>query len=257
MPDAGVRRTPAQDDRDLPAGCILAWESKDHCDGLIDFWTMRVSDIDSAGLSTSSQRVVLWDDVFWLKTIRQRADEIKAAIPKHYGFDPRVRPNGFSFHADDMNTFDEVLAHATQQCTNPERRRPIGSGGSFVYESTWGNMQKCDFSVVYPDALVEEMGSLSDHISSLTLALNNQSLIRRLSKRITGEPTIARMFGISGFATRITDEGHFVEISARQSDQEKLFGPLSEEEVVLMLDIGDQSETFGTISLWPITMKWN
>jgi hypothetical protein len=61
--DAGVRRTLAQDDRDLTAGCILAWESKDRCDGLIDFWTMRASDIDSTTFSTSAQRVVLWDDV--------------------------------------------------------------------------------------------------------------------------------------------------------------------------------------------------
>jgi hypothetical protein len=311
--DASIRRTLAQDDdRGLSAGCILAWENKDHCDGSIDFWTMRASDIDPATFSTSAQRVVLWDDVFWLKTIRQIADEIKAAIPEYFGFDPRVQPNGFAFHADGMNTFDQVLAqvfevksrdpnrartalldldssgvtaldwsqilprirshydfivgvaHATHLCTSPEKLRPIGSGGSFIYDSTWRNMQKCDFSVVYSDTLLsgnpepnlEEMGgSPSGLISSLTSALNNQRLIRRLSKRSAGKPAIPPMFGISGVATRLTDEGHFSEISAQQNVLEKLFGSLSEEQTVLMLDIGEESGTIRTLSLWPITMK--
>jgi hypothetical protein len=65
------------------------------------------------------------------------------------------------------------------------------------------------------------------------------------------------MFGISGVATRLTDEGHFEEVSARQTVLAKLFGPLSDDQVVFMLDAGDESETIGTISLWPITMKWN
>jgi hypothetical protein len=245
--------------------------------------------------------------MFWLKTIRQRADEIKAAIPKYFGFDPRVQPNGFAFHADGMNTFDQVLAqvfevksrgpnrartalvdldsvgvtalnwpqilpslrdqydliigvaHATHLCTNLETLRPIGSGGSFVYESTWGNMQKCDLSVVYSDTLLigNSGNSLSDLICSLTYALNNQKLICRLSKLSSGGCVMPPMIGISGFATRITDEAHFDEVSARQNVLAKLFGPLSEEQAVLMLDSGDESETIGTISLWPITMKWN
>jgi hypothetical protein len=65
------------------------------------------------------------------------------------------------------------------------------------------------------------------------------------------------MFGISGFATRITDEGHFREVSAQQKVLVELFGSLSEEQAVLMLDADDESETIGTLSLWPITMKWN
>jgi hypothetical protein len=35
--DAGVRRALAQDDSDLSAGCVLAWERRDRCDGLIAF----------------------------------------------------------------------------------------------------------------------------------------------------------------------------------------------------------------------------
>jgi hypothetical protein len=65
------------------------------------------------------------------------------------------------------------------------------------------------------------------------------------------------MFGISGFATRLIDEGHFNEISARQNALEKLFGPLSGEQAVLMLETGDEIETIGTVCLRPITMKWN
>jgi hypothetical protein len=306
--NAGGRRTLTQDDRGLSAGCLLAWENKDHRDGLIEFWTMRASDIDSTTFSADVQRVVLWDDVFWLKAIRERAHEIKAAIPKHFGFHPRVQPNGFVFHADGVNTFDQALAqvfeaksrgqkcartaiidldscgvtaldwsqilpnlrgqydlivgvaHATHLCISPVELRPIGTGGSFIYDSTWGNMQKCDFSVVYSDTLLsanpeptleETGGSLSDLISSLTFALSTQSLVRRLSTRNDREHTIRPMFGISGFATRLNDEDHFNEISARQNVLERLFGPLSEEQTVLMLDIGDESGTIRTLSLWP------
>jgi hypothetical protein len=156
------------------------------------------------------------------------------------------------------------VAAVSHLCTNPEKLRPIGSGASFIYESTWGDMQKCDLSVVYSDTLLtgdsemylEEMGgSLSDLISSLTFALNNRRLMRRLPKRNASGREIPWMFGISGFVTRLGDEGHFDEVSARQEVLEKLFGPLSEEEAVLMLDTGDESETIGTISLWPITMR--
>jgi hypothetical protein len=311
--DAAVRRRAfVQDDCDLSAGCIVAWESHNRHDGLIDFWTARASDIDPTTLPSCVQRVVLWDDVFSLKTVRKRIDEIKAVIPTYFGFDCCVSPNGSAFYAEGANTFDQTLAqlfeakareqkraraalidldscgvtaldwpkilpslrgqydlivgvaHVTHLCTSPEKLRPIGSGGSFIYESTWGNMQKCDFSVVYSDTLLsgnpelnlEEMGgSPSDHISSLTFVLNNQRVIRRLSKRNAGERAIPPMFGISGVVTRLTDEGHFNEISARQNVLEKLFGPLSEEQAVLMLDTGDESGTIGTISLWPIIMR--
>jgi hypothetical protein len=313
--DAWVRRKAfIQDDRDLSAGCVLAWESPNCCDGLIDFWTARASDIDTTMFSSCVQRVVLWDDVFLLRSIRKSVDEIKAVIPKYFGFDCGVEPNGFAFHADGMNTFDQALAqvfeakahnpnrartalvdldsvgvtaldwpqilpslrgqydrvvgiaHVSHLYTSQEKLRPIGSGNSYVYESTWGNMQKCDLSIVYSDTLLndrselnlEKMGiSLRDLISSLAFALNNQRLIRRLPKRNASGRAIPCMFGISGFATRLADEGHFNEVSSRQEVLEKLFGPLSEEQSVLMLDTADENETIGTVSLWPIAMKLN
>lgn len=312
--DAAVQRRASVQDVYLSAGCVLAWERQDRCDGLIDFWTARVSDIDPTTFSSCVQRVVLWDDVFSRRAVQKSVDEIKAVIPTYFGVDCRVSPNGSAFYAEGTNTFYQTLAqifeakaleqrrartalidldscgvtaldwpqilpslrgkydlivgvaHATNFCTSPGKLRPIGSGGSFIYESTWGNMQKCDFSVVYSDTLLsgnpepnlEEMGgSLSDLISSLPFVLNNQRVIRRLSKRNVGERAIPPMFGISGVVTRLTDEGHFNEVSARQEVLEKLFGLLSEEQTVLMLDTGDESDTIRTISMWPITMKLN
>lgn len=309
-----LRRKSAQDDRDLSAGCVVAWEGRNCYDGPIDFWTMRASDIDSTTFSSCVQRVVLWDDVFSLRTVRRRMDEISAAIPMHFGFDSRLAPSGFALHLEGLNTIDETVARifearvndpkrartalidldscgvtalawpqiisrlrgrydliigvarVTHLCTNTDKLRPIGSGGSFIYESTFGNMLKCDLSIVYPDTILsgnsernleERDCSLSDLISSLTFGLRNERFGRRLSKRNLGERAFPRMFGISGFTTRITDDGHFNEISARQNVLEKLFGPLSKEQAVLMLDLGDESGTIGTISLWPITMKWN
>jgi hypothetical protein len=311
--DAAVRRRAfVQDDCDLSAGCVLAWERHDRSDGLIDFWTARASDIDPATFSSCVQRVVLWDDVFSLRTVQKRVDEINAAIPRHFGFDCRLAPSGFALHLDGLNTVDQTLArifeakdrdskrartalidldscgvtaldwpqilpslrgqydliigvaHATPLCTNPEKLRPIGSGNSFVYESTWINLQKCDFSVVYSDTLLndqselnlEERGiSLRNLISSLAFALSDQRLLRRLSTRNTCERAARPIFGISGFATRLVDEDHFEEVGARQKILEELFGPLSEEQAVLMFDTGDESKIIGTISLWPITMR--
>jgi hypothetical protein len=310
--DAAVRRRAfLQYDVGLSAGCVLAWERQDRCDGLIDFWTARVSDIDPTTFSSCVQRVVLWDDVFSLRTVQKRVDEINSAIRGHFGFDCRLAPSGFALHLDGLNTVDQMLARrfeakdrdskrtrtalidldscgvtaldwpqilpslrgqydliigvarATHLCTNPEKLRPIGSGNSFVYESTWINLQKCDFSFVCSDILLsgnsernleERDHSPSDLIGSLTSWLRNERLVRRLSMRNVGERAFSPMFGISGCSTRISDKDHFNEISTRQNDQEKLFGSLSKEQAVLMLDAGNETETIGTIALWPIAI---
>src|ERR1700732_5020033 len=97
-----LRRTPSQDDSDLSAGCVVACEGQNCYDGSIDFWTMRASDIDSTTFSSCVQRVVLWDDVFSLRGVRKRVDEIKAVIPTHFGFDCRVLPHGSAFYAEGM-----------------------------------------------------------------------------------------------------------------------------------------------------------
>jgi hypothetical protein len=312
--EGDLRRTPTQDDSDLSAGCVVAWEGRNCYDGSVDFWTMRASNIDSTTFSSCVQRVVLWDDVFSLRTVRRRMDEISAAIPMHFGFDCRLAPSGFALHLDGLNTIDQTVArifeatvndpkrartalidldscgvtvlawpkiisrlrgrydiiigvaHVTHVCTNPDKLRPIGSAGSFIYESTFSNMQKCDLSIVYSDIILSENSernleerdcSLSDLISSLTFWLRNERFGRRLSKRNLGERGFPRMFGISGLTTRITDEGHFNEVSAHRKVIATLFGSLSEEETVLMLDAGDECETIGTISLWPMATKWN
>src|ERR1700722_11036409 len=58
-------------DRHLPHGCIFAREERQKSIASnisqahsIDFWTFRVSEIESATLPDNVSRVVIWDDVF-------------------------------------------------------------------------------------------------------------------------------------------------------------------------------------------------
>jgi hypothetical protein len=112
----------AQDDKDLSAGCVVAWESHDRCGDLIDFWTARASDVDPTTFSSCVQRVVLWNDVFLLRAVQKSVDEIKAAIPKYFGFDCRVAPNGFALHLEGLNTVDQTLVRAFEAKDRDSKR---------------------------------------------------------------------------------------------------------------------------------------
>jgi hypothetical protein len=108
--EGGPRRTFAQNDSDLSAGCVLAWERRENCDGSIDLWAARVSDGDLSALPRCVQRIILWDDVFLHKSVHQTVGQIREAIPNYYGFDCRAEPNGSSFHLAGMNSLGEAIA---------------------------------------------------------------------------------------------------------------------------------------------------
>ena len=105
VPDLGL-----QADSDLSPGIVIAWEAGARSDGLIDFWTARVSDSDLSASSPHVQRIVMWDDLFLHRSVHKTVDQIQRAIPTYYGFDCRAKPNGSSFHLAGMNNFDEALA---------------------------------------------------------------------------------------------------------------------------------------------------
>jgi hypothetical protein len=105
VPDSGL-----QADSNLSPGVVIAWEASARSDGLIDFWTARVSDSDLSVSSPHVQRIVMWDDLFLHRSVHKTVDQIRRAIPTYYGFDCRAKPNGSSFHLAGMNSFDEALA---------------------------------------------------------------------------------------------------------------------------------------------------
>jgi hypothetical protein len=164
LADAAVRRrTFVQDARDLSAGCVLAWERHDRRDDLIDFWTARASDIDPTTLSSCVQRVVLWDDVFSLRTVQTRVDEIHAAIPRHFGFDCRLAPSGFAFHLEGMNTFDQALARIFEA-----RERLIGHKSFQAFEVNMVSLSALPARLI--SAQAERSSDLSEMVARLFTA---------------------------------------------------------------------------------------
>jgi hypothetical protein len=91
-------------------------------DPSIDFWTFRVSEIESTMLPTLVSRVVVWDDVFSPRSVVKSAKSILDVIPEYYGFNPLLGANSFAFHLEGVT---EIGSMATKVL--PERVRPFGS----------------------------------------------------------------------------------------------------------------------------------
>jgi hypothetical protein len=115
-------------DHDLPHGCIFArMESQSVSNSVpqapsIDFWTFRVSEIESTTLPTFVSRVVVWDDVFSTRNVVKSAKSILNAIPKYYGFNASVGANSFAFHLEGAT---EIGSIATKVLS--EKVCPFGS----------------------------------------------------------------------------------------------------------------------------------
>jgi hypothetical protein len=117
------------DDSDFPHGCIFARMERQQSisndipqDPSIDFWTFRVSEIESTMLPTLVSRVVVWDDVFCPRSMVKSANSILDAIPKYYGFNPLLGANSVSFHLEGVT---EIGSIATKVL--PEKVYPGGS----------------------------------------------------------------------------------------------------------------------------------
>jgi hypothetical protein len=117
------------DDRDFPHGCIFARMERQRSisndspqDPSIDFWTFRVSELESTTLPTFVSRVVVWDEVFSGRSVAKSAKSILDVIPEYYGFSPLLGANSFAFHLEGVT---EISSMATKVL--PKRGRPFGS----------------------------------------------------------------------------------------------------------------------------------
>ncbi|MDP3856537.1 MAG: hypothetical protein Q8Q73_02110 [Stagnimonas sp.] len=117
------------DDSDFPHGCIFARmecqqsiSNKLPQDPTIDFWTFRVSEIESTMLPTLVSRVVVWDDVFSARSVVKSAKSILDVIPQYHGFNPLLGANSFAFHLEGVT---EIGSMATKVL--PEKVCPFGS----------------------------------------------------------------------------------------------------------------------------------
>jgi hypothetical protein len=83
----------------------------------IDFWTLRVSEIESSTLPDSVSRVIIWDDVFSPRTLARSVKSILEVFPKWYGFDPLL--GRCSFHLDGISEIGSVAQAVLPATTGP------------------------------------------------------------------------------------------------------------------------------------------
>ncbi|UVO37629.1 hypothetical protein KUL72_04355 [Bradyrhizobium arachidis] len=112
------------DEDELPHGCIFARMDGKRSppeDALIvpsvDFWTFRVSAIESNALPEFVGRVIIWDDVFSSRGIQRGVKSILEVLPEWYGFDPLL--GRCSFHLDGFGEIGPILQAVLPATTGP------------------------------------------------------------------------------------------------------------------------------------------
>jgi len=115
------------DEDELLHGCIFArmdGKRSSSDDALsapsIDFWTFRVSEIESSALAASVGRVIIWDDLFSPRTLARSVKSVLEAFPEWYGLDPLL--GRCSFHIDGFSEIGPVA-----KAVLPATTGPIGS----------------------------------------------------------------------------------------------------------------------------------
>jgi hypothetical protein len=104
------------DGRDYPHGCLLARKAGSPCcEGSlpyssIDFWTFRVSEIETKDLPSHIGLVVVWDDVFSHRSLAESVQDILAVLPRYYGFDLASRSSTFAFHLEGFGQLGSAVA---------------------------------------------------------------------------------------------------------------------------------------------------
>jgi hypothetical protein len=140
----------AADDDELPHGCIFARTDGKRSppgDALtapsIDFWTFRVSEIESSTLAASAGRVIIWDDLFLPRNLARSVKSILEVFTKWYGFDPLL--GRCSFHLEGFSEIGPVT-----QAVLPATTRPIRSSRLALID-----VESCGVSRIdWPDILV-------------------------------------------------------------------------------------------------------
>lgn len=113
------------DEDELTHGCFFARldperspAEEEPAAASVDFWTFRVSEIDSGALPASAGRVIIWDDVFLSRDLSRNLKSILKALPQWYGFDPLF--GRCSFHLDGFGEIGQTI-----QAILPETTRTI------------------------------------------------------------------------------------------------------------------------------------
>lgn len=104
-------RTVRVSDPECFHGCLVAWEKANESDVSVDFWTARVSEIETSRSCSLIKRVLVWDDVFPLRGSTERANDNRSGIERFFGSDYRVSQNGSAFHPARLIELDQTIAH--------------------------------------------------------------------------------------------------------------------------------------------------
>lgn len=89
----------------------------------IDFWTFRVSEIESNTLAASVGRVIIWDDLFSPRTLARSVKSILEAFPEWYGFDPLL--GRCSFHIDGFSEIGPAAQAVLPATTESSRSHRV------------------------------------------------------------------------------------------------------------------------------------
>lgn len=85
----------------------------------IDFWTFRVSEIETSTLAAFVGRVIIWDDLFSPRTLARSVKSVFEVFPEWYGFDPLL--GRCSFHLDGFSEIGPVTQAVLPATTGPIR----------------------------------------------------------------------------------------------------------------------------------------
>jgi hypothetical protein len=138
------------DEDELPHGCIFAGldprrsPEEEPAAASIDFWTFRVSEIESSTLPRSVGRVIIWDDLFSPRTLVRRVKSILKVFPEWYGFDPLL--GRCSFHLDgfsEIRPIAQAVIPATTESIAPHRLALIDIDSCGVSRIDWPDILPC------------------------------------------------------------------------------------------------------------------
>lgn len=129
-------------ENELPHGCLFArmdGKRSPPDDALtrpaIDFWTFRVSEIETSRLAAPVGRVIIWDDLFAPRSLARSVKSILDAFPEWYGFDPLLET--CSFHLDGFSELGRVTQAALPARTRSSRLALIDVESCGVSRIDW------------------------------------------------------------------------------------------------------------------------
>jgi hypothetical protein len=116
--------TPVNDG--LVQGCVFAKSTNvsglEFANVKADYWTGRVSSFDDVVIPSSMGRGVVWDDIFWHRSVRRTVEEILNTISR-YHFEPDDCVGSYRFHLDGLSSPQETLLSLLDNYSETEVRK--------------------------------------------------------------------------------------------------------------------------------------